>query len=277
MDIKKLMLSVKFRTMFWERFPSGKLHQIDEVPLRNAVEMYKETTNPTNVEILFHYFVEGKSYRATGNQFNVSYEKVRSVVQEGFERIVYYYTNVAKGLKKVNLTDEEIVRELLTTKGFMQHFECVSGIPNHVLYDAFFTALEATDAHTTGKYRTIDILLLRYKERISYYTIAKIFDLSKSRPEQIVWCFIRRMKAKLYAYSRLQECKDDIQSKMNERIDILCFSARTYNCLRRNSVDTIRELCGVTADEVRLFRNCGKSTYQEILDKLNEHGLSLKA
>lgn len=50
------------------------------------------------------------------------------------------------------------------------------------------------------------------------------------------------------------------------KIEKLNFSTRTYNCLKINNINTVRELLGITEDELRVFRNLGAKSLQEIKD-----------
>ena len=48
------------------------------------------------------------------------------------------------------------------------------------------------------------------------------------------------------------------------------------NCLKRNGLKTIQDLCNMKESELMIVRNLGKKSYKEILDKLAELGLSLQ-
>ena len=50
----------------------------------------------------------------------------------------------------------------------------------------------------------------------------------------------------------------------NLPISTLNFSARTYNCLRRNHIDTIGELCALSDEKIMSFKNLGKKSFAEI-------------
>lgn len=50
----------------------------------------------------------------------------------------------------------------------------------------------------------------------------------------------------------------------NLPISTLNFSARTYNCLRRNHIDTIGELCALSDEKIMSFKHLGKKSFAEI-------------
>lgn len=59
-------------------------------------------------------------------------------------------------------------------------------------------------------------------------------------------------------------------------IEDLDLSVRSQNCLKRNGLKTIQDLCNMKESELMIVRNLGKKSYKEILDKLAELGLSLQ-
>ena len=68
--------------------------------------------------------------------------------------------------------------------------------------------------------------------------------------------------------------KTDSQAK-DKSIDELELSVRSYNCLKRANINTVKELCAKTPDEMMKVRNLGRKSLEEVLAKLKELGLSL--
>lgn len=60
------------------------------------------------------------------------------------------------------------------------------------------------------------------------------------------------------------------------RIEELDFSQRTFNCLRRAGLLTLRALATATESDLTSIRGFGKKSLVEVRDKLAEHGLELK-
>ena len=58
-------------------------------------------------------------------------------------------------------------------------------------------------------------------------------------------------------------------------IEELNISVRTYNCLRRHGVSTVGELSEMTKEDLMRVRNLGRKNYDEVLEKLNNIGISL--
>ena len=70
---------------------------------------------------------------------------------------------------------------------------------------------------------------------------------------------------------------DDDKDKVLElNIDELELSVRSYNCLKRASINTVEELISKTPEEMMKVRNLGRKSLEEVYAKLKELGLELK-
>lgn len=58
-------------------------------------------------------------------------------------------------------------------------------------------------------------------------------------------------------------------------IEDLDFSVRTYNCLKRAGINSIGDLVARTEEDMMKVRNLGKKSLEEVIQKLEELGLSL--
>ncbi len=77
--------------------------------------------------------------------------------------------------------------------------------------------------------------------------------------------------------SVIAEKPDDTTGKTLEMsIDELELSVRSYNCLKRAGINTVAELCDKTPDDMMKVRNLGRKSMEEVEQKLQELGLSLK-
>lgn len=70
-----------------------------------------------------------------------------------------------------------------------------------------------------------------------------------------------------------EEEKDKILDMSIEELD---FSVRSYNCLKRASINTVGELIQKTEEEMMKVRNLGKKSLEEVDEKLKSLGLSLR-
>lgn len=62
----------------------------------------------------------------------------------------------------------------------------------------------------------------------------------------------------------------------NILIEDLDLSARSYNCLKRDGIQTVLELTAKSEEEMMKVKNLGKKSLKEIKDKLTEIGLSFR-
>ena len=60
------------------------------------------------------------------------------------------------------------------------------------------------------------------------------------------------------------------------KIDDLDFSNRTYNCLKRQGIETLEELAGYNEEELMNIRNFGQKSLDEVVEKLTEYNMSLR-
>lgn len=66
---------------------------------------------------------------------------------------------------------------------------------------------------------------------------------------------------------------------LDESIDVLFnqISVRSYNCIKRAGIKTIRDLTSYSFSEIAAIRNCGKASATEIVNFLNErYGLEIR-
>ena len=76
----------------------------------------------------------------------------------------------------------------------------------------------------------------------------------------------------------LIERPETVKEKVLEMtIEELDLSVRSFNCLKRASIDTVEDLVSKTQDDMIKVRNLGKKSLEEVIKKLEDLGLSLKA
>jgi hypothetical protein len=72
-----------------------------------------------------------------------------------------------------------------------------------------------------------------------------------------------------------QEKEADLRERvLNQSIDELDLSVRSYNCLKRANVNTVRDLTERTEESMYCVRNLGRRSLEEIRDKLASLGLA---
>jgi DNA-directed RNA polymerase subunit alpha len=74
------------------------------------------------------------------------------------------------------------------------------------------------------------------------------------------------------------EKEEDKKEKVLEMsIEELDLSVRSYNCLKRAGINTVEDLIGKTEEDMMKVRNLGRKSLEEVLNKLTELNLALKA
>jgi DNA-directed RNA polymerase subunit alpha len=67
-----------------------------------------------------------------------------------------------------------------------------------------------------------------------------------------------------------------LSSELSTPIESMDLSVRSYNCLKREGINTISELVALSEHQLMNIRNFGQKSVDEVRDKLVEMGLSLK-
>ncbi len=70
--------------------------------------------------------------------------------------------------------------------------------------------------------------------------------------------------------------KEEVNKLSLMMLEDLDLSVRSYNCLKRASIQTVEELVNKTEDELMKVRNLGKKSFKEVKDKVEELGLSFR-
>jgi len=76
---------------------------------------------------------------------------------------------------------------------------------------------------------------------------------------------------------RVEKDSDEKEKVLEMSIDELELSVRSFNCLKRAGINTVEELTNKTSDDMMKVRNLGRKSLEEVLAKLDELGLALRA
>jgi DNA-directed RNA polymerase subunit alpha len=70
---------------------------------------------------------------------------------------------------------------------------------------------------------------------------------------------------------------DDSKTKVLEMtIEELDLSVRSFNCLKRATINTVEDLTTKTEEDMMRVRNLGRKSLEEVIAKLDSLGLSLR-
>lgn len=106
-------------------------------------------------------------------------------------------------------------------------------------------------------------------------------------PSEAVSIGAKIMEEHLRLFINLTEATDDLkilvekeedqkEKALEMTIEELELSVRSFNCLKRASINTVEELTQKTEEDMMKVRNLGKKSLEEVKHKLEELGLGLK-
>ena len=74
----------------------------------------------------------------------------------------------------------------------------------------------------------------------------------------------------------ISKSEDPTVKILETSIDDLDFSVRAYNCLKRANILTLKDLVDKSENEMRKIRNLGKKSFDEVINKVKDLGLSFR-
>jgi len=66
-----------------------------------------------------------------------------------------------------------------------------------------------------------------------------------------------------------------LEDTLNQSIEFIELSSRSINCLKSENISTVRELVKLTEDDLKMIKNFGAKSMEEIKERLKEMNLSL--
>lgn len=75
--------------------------------------------------------------------------------------------------------------------------------------------------------------------------------------------------------SREEKENNEKEKILNKSIEELDFSVRSYNCLKKSNINTLRDLVNYSPMEVIKIKNLGKKSLDEIKEKITKYGFVL--
>ena len=118
----------------------------------------------------------------------------------------------------------------------------------------------------------------RYKNRMTFKEISKVFNVTPERVRQYkIRAFKKLRKSHLTKYLRYGmlgvEC---IQNNKSTSIEELKLSTKAYSILKRHSINTLEQLLTLNYHDVLTMRNMGRKSTEEIVEKVKFYGYEIK-
>ena len=105
-------------------------------------------------------------------------------------------------------------------------------------------------------------------------------DLRSTEEGEVRWVAREKVVHMDLAYDMLNLLRvfeeDNLSEDLAMTIEELDLSLRSFNCLKRAGFDRVGDIIKVSESELKTIKNFGKKSLTEVIEKLDELGLSLK-
>ena len=171
--------------------------------------------------------------------------------------------------------------DFFTVKTLEEHNKLEASIEDTVHKAYYYGLLKVIRESLTPREHAV--IIFRYISYFTYDKIASFYKVTRERIRQIEKSALRKISNPARDKYWKLYLKDDPESNVNaakeagdpldKSIAELDLSVRSYNCLRRKGINTIRELSELSVEDLMKVRNLGKHSLEEILSKLEERGI----
>lgn len=130
-------------------------------------------------------------------------------------------------------------------------------VGQHTDYDRLVLEVE-TDGSITPRETVVEAANIINQHMNAFMTLA---DESEEPEEQSIFAAV----------------ETDDNTELDKQIEDLDLSVRSYNCLKRAGIHSVRQLVEFSENDLLNIRNFGVKSIEEVKDKLESMGLGLKA
>ena len=169
------------------------------------------------------------------------------------------YVNAEENKRFCKENNNRIIGRLPVDSIFTPVTRCKYDVVKTRFEDNFDCDLVTIEVWTNGSISATNALSLASKFLVEHFAL--IQDLNE---------FIKERE-----YMTQKEEKVT-NSKLDRKIEDLDLSVRAYHCLKRANINTVGELTQKTEEEMMKFRNLGRKSLKELVQKLRNEGLDLK-
>lgn len=124
------------------------------------------------------------------------------------------------------------------------------------------------------------VLEKKFRDKCVLRQIANDLEVSRARVQQIIENALKKLRRKPYAtYITVgRKTYYNARKEYLEKYDLwkLNLSTRATNCLGRNNIKNINQLCQLSYEDLMEMKNLGITTAEEIRNKLQSQNLYLK-
>lgn len=195
------------------------------------------------------------------------------------EIIPNFETNLEKALENSNLTDREVYclkayyKEVRNLESVSKSLNITRERVNQIIRKAIMKLKHSSKElliQGKDKFELISLnekeeIIKEFKEKISYDLIIEWISNHEITEELLDICH-----SIINTYHNRPKEQEEIT------IEDLDLSVRSYNCLKRWNIHTLKDLTSRTRDDMMKVRNLGRKSLKEVESKLKEIGLSFK-
>lgn len=113
-----------------------------------------------------------------------------------------------------------------------------------------------------------EVLKYRHVDHLTLDKTAKIYGVTRERIRQVEKKAVRKIRHRITLYDNARIGELDTA----DDIDILRFSVRTSNCLKRGGIRSITKLVSLSYEQLTEINNIGPKAVDEINEKLVQRG-----
>ena len=117
--------------------------------------------------------------------------------------------------------------------------------------------------------REVEVLKYRHVDHLTLDETGKIYGVTGERIRQVEKKAVRKIRHRLTLYDKNARIGE---LDTADDIDILRFSVRTRNCLKRSGIHSITKLVSLSYEQLTEINNIGPKAVDEINEKLVQRG-----
>ena len=217
------------------------------------------------------------------------YEKVLHIVKEGPAVLTGKDLNVDAEIEIVNgdlyicSIDEGARFDAEITigrgRGYLGADEHKQPIVDYIATDSLYSPVQKVHYEVTptrvGQNVDYDKLMLEVWTN-GTFSGKEIISLAAKIMQEHISLFVN-LSETIGGMDILVKTEDDKQQQvLKMAIEEMDLSVRSYNCLKRANIHTVEDLTKKTEEDMLKVRNLGRKSLEEVIQKLESYGLSLK-
>ncbi len=217
------------------------------------------------------------------------YEKVLHICKEGPAVLTGKDLNIDAEIEVINgdqyicMIDEGAKLDIELTigrgRGYKPAKENKKPIIDYIAIDSIYTPVQkvnyAVEPTRVGQEVDYDKLTLEVWTD-GTFSGKEIISLAAKIMEDHIGLFVG-LSETIKGMDILVKTEDDKQQQILKMvIEEMDLSVRSYNCLKRANIHTVEDLTKKTEDDMLKVRNLGRKSLEEVIQKMESYGLSLK-